>query len=100
MKKNYNHAKSAFETGSPPKANASTVEQDPKFAMSVKNRYKIVDGSQSCHCCFEKTIIDTENPVIIIGNHRGYAIVCECLDSGYAELICEALNHDDSGFSR
>lgn len=57
-------------------------------------RYKVVEGSQSRHCCFDATVIDTSDPVIMHGQHYNnqYREVCECFDIEDAELICEALN--------
>ena len=58
------------------------------------NRYKVVDGSQSCHCCFSYTVVDTTKPVIIGGEHyeSQYEAVCECFDAADAKAICDALN--------
>lgn len=57
-------------------------------------RYKIVDGSQSGHCCFEATVVDTTKPVMLNGEHyeNQYDPVCECLDLADAEMIAAALN--------
>lgn len=57
-------------------------------------RYKVVDGSQSMHCCFEATVVDTSRPVMIGGKHYNneYESVCECFDVAEAESICSALN--------
>mgnify|MGYP006363911943 FL=1 len=48
-------------------------------------KYKVVNGSESGHCCFEASVIsveadDTEDNI------------CECFSSVIAEMICEALN--------
>lgn len=65
-------------------------------------RYQIYNGSQSVHCCFEVTVVDTTKPVIIDGEHyKGsdgqyyYESVCECFDMESAQLICDALNKAD-----
>lgn len=57
-------------------------------------RYKVVDGSQSAHCCFVATVVDTSRPVIINGQHyKGeFEPVCECFDEADAGMICAALN--------
>jgi hypothetical protein len=57
-------------------------------------RYKIVEGSQSAHCCFEYTIVDTTKPVMIGGEHykNQFEPVCECFEEGEAKLIADALN--------
>ena len=58
-------------------------------------RYKVVAGSQSCHCCFSATIVDTTKP---LEQYEGFDSlpefdsVCECFDSESSELICNALN--------
>lgn len=58
------------------------------------SRYQVVDGSQSCHCCFVATVVDTTNPVLIGGKHyeNHYEPVCECFDIEDARLIAKALN--------
>lgn len=58
------------------------------------SRYKIIDGSQSAHCCFDFTVVDIDSPVMI-GNKQfdnKFESVCECFDYESAKLICEALN--------
>lgn len=57
-------------------------------------RYRVVNGSQSGHCCFDATVVDTSNPVIIGGEHfdNQYESVCECFNISDAEKICTALN--------
>jgi hypothetical protein len=64
------------------------------------DRYKIVGYSQSAHCCFSCTIVDTTKPIMIGGEHYidhrseepEYEPVCECFDEADAELIVVALN--------
>jgi len=58
------------------------------------NRYKIVEDSQSAHCCFTATVVDTTKPIMYGGEHYNnqYESVCECFDIKDAEMICEALN--------
>jgi hypothetical protein len=62
-------------------------------------RYQIYKGSQSSHCCFDATVVDTTKPDIIGGEHyKGsdgqyhYDIVCECFSIEDAEKIRDALN--------
>ena len=59
-----------------------------------KDRYEVLKGSQSCHCCFEATIVDKTKPVMIHGKHYDdqYEAVCECFDLKSAEMIAEVLN--------
>lgn len=62
-------------------------------------RYKVIDGSQSAHCCFVATVVDTTKHVLIGGKPymaRGglpqYEAVCECFEDADATMICAALN--------
>lgn len=68
-------------------------------------RYAIYNGSQSAHCCFEATVVDTTKPDIICGEHYKdsgpdgqyhYEAVCECFSVEDAELVCKALNALDA----
>ena len=62
------------------------------------SRYKVVEGSQSCHCCFDATVIDTTKPSMIGGeqyegdNGPQFDSVCECFEVEDANIICAALN--------
>lgn len=64
----------------------------------MTERYKIMDCSLSCHCCFEYTVVDTTKPDMIGGEHykdeKGfhYETVCECFEYDDAKLVCDALN--------
>jgi len=57
-------------------------------------RYAIVEGSQTGHCCFNYTVVDTAKPSLVNGEHyKGQFVeVCECFDEEDAKLICDALN--------
>lgn len=57
-------------------------------------RYKIVEDSQSWHCCFSYTVVDTTKPVMIGGKHfrDQFEEVCECFEEDDARMICDALN--------
>lgn len=72
--------------------------------MSNK-RYRIINTSVSCHCCFVCTVVDTvidadtvdKNTLWHFNYHAkkhgfGFTVLCECLDEADAERICEALN--------
>lgn len=63
----------------------------------MTQRYKIVEGSQSGHCCFNYTIVDTTRPFMIRGQqyNNEYEIVCECHEEADAKLICDALNENE-----
>ncbi len=60
----------------------------------MSERYKVVDGSESAHCCFEATVVDTTKPLMIGGEHYNnrYVEVCECFSIEEANLIANALN--------
>lgn len=64
----------------------------------MSKRYQIREGSQSGHCCFEATVVDTHKPDMYNGEHffyngeYQYTSVCEAFDMEDAELICNALN--------
>jgi hypothetical protein len=66
-------------------------------------RYKVVDGSLSAHCCFEATVVDTQKPVMLGGvpyirdGEPRFESVCECFEVEDAELICAALNARGEG---
>lgn len=62
-------------------------------------RYEVRDGSESAHCCFQSTVVDTSKPEFIGGEHYkhpggqyAYKAVCECFSEDDAEKICSALN--------
>jgi hypothetical protein len=59
------------------------------------SRYKVVEGSQSDHCCFYWTVVDTTRPVVIGETHwKGmYEAVCECFKWEDADNICASLNY-------
>lgn len=60
----------------------------------MDKRYKVVPGSQSRHCCFEATVVDTTKPVMINDEHYNgeFEPVCECFWPEDAEMIANALN--------
>ena len=53
-------------------------------------RYRVLDESQSGHCCFDFTVVDTHTP------HPGishlFDAVCECFEKEQAEQVAAALN--------
>lgn len=61
-------------------------------------RYKVIPESQSWHCCFEYTVVDTTKPVMLGGEQYKdeFEAVCECFEESDAELICAALNKQDT----
>lgn len=60
----------------------------------MSERYKVVPGSQSSHCCFEWTVVDATRPIMIGGEHYNgeYESVCECFEEADARLIADSLN--------
>lgn len=61
-------------------------------------RYKVIEGSQSYHCCFCATIVDTTKPLEQFEGYDGipeFDSVCECFDIETAEMICAALNKNE-----
>ena len=52
-------------------------------------KYKVVEGSESSHCCFKATVINTSKKNKYSGNQKA---ICECFDKEDAKLITEALN--------
>lgn len=61
-------------------------------------RYKVVSGSQSYHCCFCATVVDTTKPLEQFEGYDGipeFDSVCECFDIETAEMICAALNKNE-----
>lgn len=59
----------------------------------MSSRYKILDGSDSGHCCFEYTVIDTSKPQS--WDKDRYELVCETFTKEDAELICNCLNYHE-----
>lgn len=64
-------------------------------------RYKIIEGSETGHCCFESTIVDThrfnEVPEGSLASKLPPkpVIVAEVFNLSDAELIVDALNESD-----
>lgn len=64
----------------------------------MTERYVVIEGSQSAHCCFEATVVDTSNPTVFNGvpyapnGKQRYEAVCECFYQEDAERIAAALN--------
>jgi len=71
-------------------------------------RYQVIRGSESGHCCFEATVVDTSKPEMVadtskpemMGNKHyqdssgryHYEEVCECMEEEDAVVVCYALN--------
>lgn len=68
----------------------------------MKTRYIIHHHSQSGHCCFEYTVLDSTKPEMISDEHYRntdgflqYEAVCETFDLETATLVRDALNAAD-----
>jgi hypothetical protein len=63
-------------------------------ARDENERYRLVSGSQSDHCCFAWTVVDTTLPRMIQGEHYNgqFEPLCECVEEEDAKLIVAALN--------
>jgi len=65
-------------------------------------RYKVVEGSESGHCCFDATVVDTEQPRFHYApEHPQYMKqmglwICECFEVEEANMICDVLNDDET----
>lgn len=60
------------------------------------DRYIIIEESQSAHCCFDYTVVDTHAGAT--KNDKGKHVywnrtMCECFELEEAEEICKALNY-------
>lgn len=60
----------------------------------MADRFIVVGGSQSAHCCFDATVVDTTKPVMYGSEHykNQFEEVCECFDVDNANKIAAALN--------
>lgn len=58
---------------------------------SKHERFIVVKGSLSSHCCFEYSIVDTLAGKEDYGDYWKL-IMCECFEEKEANIICEALN--------
>jgi hypothetical protein len=58
----------------------------------MTERYKIVEGSQSGHCCFDFTVVDTQEPLSY--DPEGFKAICECFELRDAQVVCNALNNE------
>lgn len=57
------------------------------------SRYKIVKGSESAHCCFDYTIVDSDTISMTYRDGSvDYKTMCECFDLEEAQVILDALN--------
>lgn len=65
------------------------------------DRYQVREGSQTAHCCFTHTVVDTAKRTSYNGydgKTPHYEVVCECFDQEAAEVIVIALNNYKGDF--
>jgi hypothetical protein len=60
----------------------------------MNERYRVIEGSQSGHCCFDYTVVDTTKKHQYFKDQ--FVQVCEAFDKESADLIAKALNHLNS----
>lgn len=60
-------------------------------------RYKIVEGSESGHCCFYYTVVDSSQKEYEHG--KKFKSVAECFDDEDAKSVCKALNLMHNGIA-
>lgn len=60
----------------------------------MNQRYQVIEGSQSSHCCFDYTVVDTTQPDMIGDKHYNdqYIAICECFGEEDAKAIADAMN--------
>ena len=66
------------------------MENDKEINFN-NDRYIIVEGSVSAHCCFKYTIVDTLEGKEDYGDYWKKSL-CETFERAEAEIICDALN--------
>lgn len=58
------------------------------------SRYVVEEGSNSGHCCFKFSVMDSTRKVITLenGGKQSPEAVCECYEAAEANMIADALN--------
>lgn len=65
---------------------------------AINNRYLVVDGSDTGHCCFRFTVVDTLKPNMANGKQMEidgklyYDAICETFNREEADMVANALN--------
>lgn len=72
-------------------------KQDLDKMAKLKSRGKrfvAIEGSQSGHCCFEATVLDTHSETLRSENRPAlhFDAICECFSIEDAEFIANKLN--------
>lgn len=66
----------------------------------MTQRYIVQSGSDSGHCCFEASVVDTTRPTMFGAEHYhrngipSYHCVCECFEEREAQNIAYTLNKE------
>ena len=72
------------------KENNIELIRSEKKTKGVDDRFIILEDSDSGHCCFEYSILDTKKTnEVWLKKHES---ICETFDIESAESICKALN--------
>ena len=58
----------------------------------MSGRYKVLAGSQSGHCCFDYTVVDTLKPHPVYASQGLFAAICETFREEGAHAVARALN--------
>lgn len=68
------------------------IPKQTQEILDKEKRFVVLVGSESAHCCFDATIVDTQT-LDSLGNPSNIA---ECFDMNDALRIAEALNEKES----
>lgn len=60
-------------------------------------KYEIIEGSESAHCYFSHTVVNTY--IQSFPNLPYFETVAECFSKEDAELVCKALNLMNNGIA-
>jgi len=58
----------------------------------MSGRYKVLVGSQSGHCCFDYTVVDTLKPHPVYASQGLFGAICETFSEEEAHAVARALN--------
>ncbi|QAX98750.1 hypothetical protein PaTs2_27 [Pseudomonas phage PaTs-2] len=58
----------------------------------MSGRYKVLVGSQSGHCCFDYTVVDTLKPHPVYASQGLFDAICETFSEEEAHAVARALN--------
>jgi len=78
----------------PPDAREALRPIAERARAASSGRFEVREGSESGHCCFEATVVDTATPHPVYGtlNPPQFNWVCECFEVEDARRIAAALN--------